>query len=266
MLEILHPNPAPGRLRHAVFDFDGTLSLLREGWSRIMAELGRDLIRERQLAAPPDAELLPALEREVLLLSGRPSIFQMRRLTEDIVHRGGEAPDPDDLLVEFHRRLFAAVGHRKELVRQGQPWTPRGTHELLRNLKRRGVALYLASGTVITHVREEADLLMVDHFFGERFYAPAPESTDFSKADVVARILRERGITGRQLLGFGDGHSETVEVKRVGGTVVGIASDEPPRTGMHALKQAMLTDLGADLIVADYAMQSELVAWLFEDA
>ena len=263
---LLNPAVPRGGYRAAMFDFDGTLSLLREGWSRIMAELGRDLIRERHLPAPPDAELLPELEREVLLLSGKPSIFQMRRLAEDIALRGGERPDPDDLLVEFHRRLFAEVGHRKELVRQGQPWTPRGTHELLRNLKRRGIALYLASGTVIAHVREEADLLMVDHFFGERFYAPAPGSTDFSKADVVARILREQGIAGRQLLGFGDGFSETAEVKRVGGTVVGIASEEPPRIGMHAMKQKMLTELGADLIVADYATQADLVAWLFEDA
>jgi len=201
----------------------------------------------------------------VLLLSGRPTVFQMRRLADDVARRGGTPPDPDELLAEFHRRLSAAVGHRKGLVRQGQPWTPRGTHELLRNLKRRGVVLYLASGTVITHVREEADLLMVDHFFGDRFYAPAPDSADFRKADVVARILSEQGITGRRLLGFGDGHSETVEVKRVGGTVVGIASEEPPRVGMHALKQAMLTELGADVVVADYAAQAELVAWLFEE-
>ena len=264
---LLNPAVPRGDYRAAMFDFDGTLSLLREGWSRLMAELGRDLIRERNLAAPPDTELLPELEREVLLLSGKPSIFQMRRLADDIAARGGVAPDPDELLVEFHRRLFAAVGHRKDLVRQGQPWTPRGTHELLRNLKRRGVALYMASGTTITHVREEADLLMVDHFFGDRFYAPAPDSTDFRKADVVERILREQGIAGRQLLGFGDGYSETVEVKRVGGTVVGIASEEPPHVGMHALKLAMLTELGADLLVADFAMQADLVAWLFhEDA
>ena len=263
---LLNPGVPRGSYRAAMFDFDGTLSLLREGWSRIMAELGRDLIRARNLPAPPDAELLPALEREVLMLSGKPSIFQMRRLADDVARRGGEALDPDDLLVEFHRRLFAEVGHRKDLVRQGQPWTPRGTHELLRNLKRRGVALYLASGTVVTHVRAEADLLMVDHFFGDRFYAPAPDSTDFRKADVVARILSEQGIEGRELLGFGDGYSETVEVKRVGGTVVGIASDEPPRTGLHELKRRMLTELGADLIVADYAAQDRLVAWLFGDA
>jgi phosphoglycolate phosphatase len=82
-----------GPYRAAMFDFDGTLSLLREGWSRIMAELGRDEIRAQNLVAPSDAELIPVIEREVLLLSGKPSIFQMERIAEDIRSRGGVAID-----------------------------------------------------------------------------------------------------------------------------------------------------------------------------
>jgi phosphoglycolate phosphatase len=264
-VEILRPEVSGRKYRAAMFDFDGTLSLLREGWSRIMAELGRDLIRERNLPAPPDAELLPFIEREVLLLSGKPSIFQMQRLANDIEARGGTPPDTHELLTEFHRRLFAAVGHRKELVREGQPWTPTGTHQFLRNLQARGVALYLASGTRIDHVKEEAALLMVDHFFGQRIYAPEPDSGQFQKADVVQRILAEQGITGAELLGIGDGYSETVEVKRAGGTVIGIASEEPPKMGIHRMKRDMLVELGADLVVPNYAMQKDLVTWLMGD-
>ncbi|MGL6074974.1 MAG: HAD family hydrolase [Fimbriiglobus sp.] len=264
-VEVANPTLWRGPYRAAMFDFDGTLSLLREGWSRIMAELGRDEIHAQHLVAPPDAELLPMIEREVLLLSGKPSIFQMERIAEDIRSRGGVAPNPQTLLVEFHRRLFAAVGHRKGAVHQGESWVPLGTHQLLRNLQARGVVLYLASGTRIDHVRLEANLLMVDHFFEDRVYAPAPDSSDFRKADVVNRILQEVGIPGEALLGVGDGYSETVEVKRVGGTAIGIASEEPPRTGCHAMKRQMLLDLGADLIVPHFAMQRELVAWLFGD-
>ena len=260
---LLDPALPRGDFRAAMFDFDGTLSLLREGWYRVMAELGRDLLDAQDLPRPPDAELLPATEAEVLRLSGKPTIHQMRRLADDVAARGGTAPDPDELLAEFHRRLFARVGHRQQLVRDGETWTPRGTHELLRNLKRRGVALYLASGTVVTHVREEADLLMVDHFFGDRFYCPTPGQDDYTKRAVVETILREQCIDGRQLLGFGDGYSETAEVKRVGGCVVGIASQEPPKTGCHPAKAALLEELGADLLVADFSMQDELVAWLF---
>ena len=82
--------------------------------------------------------------------------------------------------------------------------------------------------------------------------------------EALGELGREQSIEGGQLLGFGDGHSETLEVKRVGGTAVGIASSEPPETGVHAMKRAMLAELGADLIVPDYAMQEALLAWLLE--
>ena len=48
VLEILRPNPAPGRLRFAVFDFDGTLSLLRTGWQRVMADLMVEASKQRR--------------------------------------------------------------------------------------------------------------------------------------------------------------------------------------------------------------------------
>ena len=36
MIEIINPNIVRGRIRHALFDFDGTLSLIREGWQDVM--------------------------------------------------------------------------------------------------------------------------------------------------------------------------------------------------------------------------------------
>ena len=53
VLEILRPNPAPGRLRFAVFDFDGTLSLLRTGWQRVMTDL---MVEALQAAPRAEAE------------------------------------------------------------------------------------------------------------------------------------------------------------------------------------------------------------------
>ena len=68
-----------------MFDFDGTVSLLREGWSRIMADMGVEL-----LVRPVGVRA--HLEEEMLRLSGKPSIFQMRRLTE-MVTASGKPPD-----------------------------------------------------------------------------------------------------------------------------------------------------------------------------
>lgn len=265
--EVVNPHVRRGRFRAAVFDFDGTLSLVREGWAAVMANLGLDLFRERQLAIEPST--LELLEEEMLRLSGKPSIFQMRRLAEIVGERGGEAPDPDSLLAEFLRRLFATVGHRKDRLtaRLDPPaaWAVTGAHAVLDNLQRRGVALYLASGTDHDYVLQEAELLDLTRYFGKHIYAPADNTPNFAKRDVMAMILRDHGVAGEELLGFGDGYSETVEVKRVGGVAVGLATVEAGVPGLNRMKRDILIELGADVVIADYAEQEQLVAWLFAD-
>jgi phosphoglycolate phosphatase-like HAD superfamily hydrolase len=260
--EVVNPRVRRGPFRAAVFDFDGTVSLIREGWAGIMADLGLDLLREQGL--PGDRT---DLEDQMLRLSGKPSIFQMRRLAEVIEQRGGTPGDPEVYLAEFLRRLFAVADVRKEQLASGSvspaAWAVAGTHALLDNLRRRGVALYLASGTDLAFVRREAELLKLTEYFGRHVYGPVDDTPNFSKRDVVAMILREHGIPGEQLLGFGDGYSETVEVKRVGGVAVGLATAEVGGPGLNRMKRDILVELGADVVIPDYAGQEQLVAWLF---
>ncbi|QEL13717.1 HAD family hydrolase [Limnoglobus roseus] len=265
--EIVNAAVRRGPFRAVVFDFDGTLSLVREGWAFLMAELGRDHLAERQLIREPESDLLTYLEREMLLLSGKPSIFQMRRLAEEVTARGGVAPDAEALLEEFLRRLFAKIETRLAGLRSGAAkpadWCVPGSHDLLDNLQRRGVKLYLASGTDRGFVESDMKLLDLERYFGPRVYAPANNTPNFSKGDVIAMILRDEGISGDHLLGFGDGYSETVEVKRIGGVSVGVASTEPSVAGLNAMKRDMLIGLGADVIVPDYREQAALIKWLW---
>ena len=267
-VELVRSPPRRGRFRAAVFDFDGTVSLIREGWSGIMAGLGLELLREQNLADDPDGPHLVALEDAMLRLSGKPSIFQMRRLAGIIAEKGGTPGDPDAYLREFLTRVLALADGRKADLRSGAvppaAWTVRGSHEVLDELRRRGIVLYLASGTDLAFVREEAGMLGLTEFFDDRIYAPADNTPNFGKKDVIAMVLREHGIGGDQLLGFGDGYSETVEVRAVDGFMVGVASREPDLPGVHELKRAMLSEIGADVIVADYAEPRRLVEWLFE--
>ncbi len=266
-VEVINPHVRRGRFRAAVFDFDGTVSLIREGWAGVMAGLGLDLLRQQGLAREPEGELVRHLEDQMLRLSGKPSIYQMRRLAEEVAARGGVPGDPEAYLREYLRRLFAAADDRKERLASGAAspaeWAVPGTHALLDNLRRRGVALYLASGTDLKYVLQEAELLKLMGYFGDRVYAPADNTPNFSKRDVVALILRETGITGEELLGFGDGASETVEVKRVGGVAVGVASAEAGVPGLNRMKRDLLVELGADVVVPDYAEAERLLDWLF---
>ena len=45
MMENLHPEKRPGgKIRAAIFDFDGTFSTLRHGWERVMGPLMLEMI------------------------------------------------------------------------------------------------------------------------------------------------------------------------------------------------------------------------------
>src|SRR5438105_2956454 len=142
-MEVINPHARRGPFRAAVFDFDGTVSLVREGWAGLMADLGLDLLRERDLLRGAGPELREHLEDQMLRLSGKPSIFQMRRLAELIAGRGGTPGDPEAYLAEFLRRLFAVTAGRKADLAAGRvppaAWAVPGTHALLDELRRRGV-------------------------------------------------------------------------------------------------------------------------------
>ena len=45
-IEILRPDLPRGRFRSVLFDFDGTLSLIREGWPQVMIPMMVEVLRE----------------------------------------------------------------------------------------------------------------------------------------------------------------------------------------------------------------------------
>ena len=51
-LEVLNPSARLGRVRHALFDFDGTISVIRRGWEGIMIPLIQVLVVHRALDLP----------------------------------------------------------------------------------------------------------------------------------------------------------------------------------------------------------------------
>src|SRR5207253_85904 len=133
---------------------------------------------------------------------------------------------------------------------------------LLAELQRRGLALYLASGTDLEYVREEARLLGLDHYFGEHIYGALDDYHNFSKKMVIERILQQHGLCGEELLGFGDGFVEIEEVKRVGGVAVAVASDEVKRRGINAWKRRRLVQAGADVVIPEYRRRERLLRFL----
>jgi beta-phosphoglucomutase-like phosphatase (HAD superfamily) len=146
-----------------------------------------------------------------------------------------------------------------------EDWTVPGSHAFLEALRARGVTLYLASGTDLKYVRHEAQLLGVARYFGEHIYGALDDYQNFSKQMVIERILREHGLRGEELLGFGDGFVEIEEIKRVGGVAVAVASDEVSRRGVHAWKRDRLVRAGADVVIPEYRRHERLLRYLFAE-
>jgi phosphoglycolate phosphatase-like HAD superfamily hydrolase len=267
-VELLNPALRRGGFRAVLFDFDGTLSLLREGWPTIMAET---MVEAMRLA--PHAEPEPDLARHaidlVTRLNGQPTLQQMEHLAEEVARRGGVPRTADEYKQAYLNRLMAIVRRRVDALRVGHDspdtWRVPGTGPLLAALERRGLTLVLASGTDWNNVREEAELLGLGRFFGERLHAPRDNGPIFSKGQVIDDLLADLHIDGTELLGIGDGPVETAEVKRVGGVAVGIAHDRE-RPGQPSLwRRERLAQAGADVIVTDYRRADDLAAWLCGD-
>src|SRR5947199_5369543 len=91
--EVLHPDLPRGRFHSVLFDFDGTLSLIREGWPQVMIPMMVDVLRETG-TIESDAELTRAVEDFVMRLNGRQTIYQMIQLAEEVRRRGGCPRDP----------------------------------------------------------------------------------------------------------------------------------------------------------------------------
>src|SRR5262249_14752361 len=161
-VEVLRPDLPRGRFRSVLFDFDGTLSLLREGWPQIMIPMMVEVLRETG-TRETDAELTTTVEDFVMRLNGRQTVYQMIQLAEEVRGRGGQPLEPLEYKHHYHCLLMKRIEGRLAALRAGTTsaadWTVPASHALLEKLRRRGLTLYLASGTDLKYVWQEAELL-----------------------------------------------------------------------------------------------------------
>jgi phosphoglycolate phosphatase-like HAD superfamily hydrolase len=267
-LEIVRPNLPRGRFRGVLFDFDGTLSLLREGWPQVMIPMMVGELRETG-TPESDAELHANVEEFVMRLNGRQTIYQMIQLAEEVARRGGRPREPLAYKRQYHDLLMERVQDRHTALESGTArpadWLVPESHALLDSLRRRGVTLYLASGTDVAFVKNEARLLGLSDYFGLHIYGALDDYQNFSKKMIVEKILRDHRLSGEELLGFGDGFVEIEEVRRAGGVAVAVASDEVNRRGVNQWKRNRLIQAGADVVIPEYRRHERLLHWLFDE-
>src|SRR5687767_14647076 len=94
-------SPRPG-ISHVLFDFDGTLSLIREGWPEVMVPMFVDMLP----AVPGESEETrrALVYEDIMRLNGKQTIYQMIQLADRIRERGGQPREPLWYKNEYLRR------------------------------------------------------------------------------------------------------------------------------------------------------------------
>lgn len=266
MIETVRPGVSARQAKVVIFDFDGTLSIIRSGWMDVMVPLCVEQLDSLGSGESPE-QLRKVVEEFVWRLTGKETIYQMMALADAVRTRGGQPLEPAVYKKMYLDRLWLKIRDCIEGLRAGrvrpEAFLVPGARALLEDLSKRGLRLYLASGTDHANVKEEASLLGVAPFFEDRIFGAQDDLTSFSKAILVRQIVSRAGFEANELLVFGDGYVEIEEVKKVGGIAVGVATAEPKCLEIDEWKRERLISVGADFIVPNYIQLDELTTALF---
>jgi rfaE bifunctional protein kinase chain/domain len=273
-IEIINEWPQKLQISHAIFDHDGTISTLREGWEQIMVPMMMKAILGEHFQDADEALYHKVHTRVIDFVdktTGIQTLVQMKGLVE-LVKEFGLVPEAR-ILDEFgykeiyNKELLAMVKEREAKLLRGElaveDFTLKNAVSLLEKLHKAGVTLYLASGTDEEDVKNEARILGYDHLFEGGIYGAVGDVTKEAKKIVLDRILNDIGDakTG-QLVAFGDGPVEIRETRKRGGATIGIASNEVKRHSLNESKRSRLIKAGADVIIPDFSQLPKLLQLL----
>jgi len=264
----------PLNISHAIFDHDGTISTLREGWEQIMQPMMMKAILGDQYS-DADESLYHKVQSRVIEFidktTGIQTLVQMKGLV-DLVKEFGLVPE-DQILDEFgYKEIYNEELLKMVRVREAkfvkaelalEDYTMKNAVKLLEALYNAGVTLYLASGTDEEDVKNEARALGYDHLFKGGIYGAVGDINKEAKKMVLDRILNNIGESNNgQVIAFGDGPVEIRETRKRGGVTVGIASNELKRHGLNESKRTRLIKAGADVIIPDFSQLPKLLQLL----
>ena len=263
-----------GRIKHAVFDNDGTVSTLRQGWEQVMTPVMiKAILGDKYKTA--DEKLYNSVTERVTdyvdKSTGTQTILQMEALVEMVKEFGIVGPhkilDAFGYKKIYNDALMEIVDLRIVKIKNGEldsaDYTIKGAVEFLKILRKKGVKLYLASGTDNDDVLNESKVLGFADLFDGGICGALDKVTKYTKKMVIERIMAENNLSGPELAVFGDGPVEMRECRKRDGIAIGIATDEVRRHGLNIEKRTRLIKAGAQIIVPDFSQHDKLIELLF---
>jgi phosphoglycolate phosphatase len=267
-IEVIGTGVSADHATVVLFDFDGTLSLIRTGWVDVMVPMMVEILAGLK-TGEKEEDLRALVDDFVGRLTGEQTIYQMIELARQIEQRGGKPLPPVDYKRMYHDSLMQKIEYRREELRLGKVPPDRylvpGARGILESLAAHGLKLYCASGTDEVYTLEEARLLAIDQYFDGRIYGARDDYKSFSKEILIREVISSLAGSGRELLGFGDGYVEIRDIKQAGGVAVGVATDEPECRVVNHWKRDRLVKVGADFIIPNFLCWEQLSKALFPD-
>jgi sugar/nucleoside kinase (ribokinase family) len=273
LIEVIEAPPPNLGLRYAVFDHDGTVSTLRQGWEEVMEPMMVEAVmgeRYRSADAALYRRIVTQVRQYIEQTTGSQTLVQMQGLVQ-MVREAGLVPeecrcDLHGYKAVYNEALMLRVDERLRRLQAGElaveDFTVKNAVRFVETLNRLGIVCYLASGTDQDDVRKEARELGYAGLFAGGIYGAVGDIARDAKREVLGRILADIGDIRGRLVTFGDGPVEMRETRAHGGLPVGVASDEVRRFGLNPAKRARLIRAGAALVVPDFSQAEALLAVL----
>lgn len=273
-IEIVSLRTEQLQLKYAIFDHDGTISTLREGWENIMAPMMVKAVLGKKYHHAGETlyrKVRDRVDEYIDQTTGIQTLVQMKGLLA-IIREFGCVPE-EEMLDEYgykkvyNDELLLMVKARENKFRNGElaleDFTIKNAVPFLQNLRDAGIELYLASGTDEEDVKREAEVLGYARLFDGRIYGAVGDITKEAKKIVLDRILDTIGESASgKVVTFGDGPVEMRETRKRGGISIGVASNELKRFSLNEHKRTRLIKAGADVIVPDFAQVNQLLTLL----
>ena len=273
-IEIINEWKERLNIKYAIFDHDGTISTMREGWENIMAPMMiKSILGENYMNTEIDVykKVEERVNEFIDQTTGIQTLVQMKGLV-DIVREFGYLPE-EKILDEFaykkiyNEELLEMVRIRERKFVDGElsidDLTIKNAIPFLKILYDAGIQLFLASGTDELDVKKEARALGYDHLFEGRIYGSVGDVTIEAKRIVLNRILDTIGDdASKQIITFGDGPVEIRETHKRGGLTVGLATNELRRYELNPQKRTRLIKAGADVVIPDFLQYQKILSLL----
>lgn len=264
-MKIINPSTHLGQVRYALFDFDGTISVIRRGWENVMIPMMVDEICGEH---PLTSEIQRKVEAYVDKSTGILTIKQMQWLVQTVRENAlnKKVQTAYEYKKQYNERLLHPVRKRLQALDGSQVAQDglmiQGTRLFLQELKSRGVQLYLVSGTDHPYVMEEVHVLGINSFFKPHIYGAMDSKPDFTKGHIIGSIIRDNNLHGSEFVVFGDGPVEIYHAKANGAIAMGVAAVEATRNEFDIRKVQRLRHAGADLIISEFTHYQELANYL----